>query len=124
MIEQQRTKRSSRDLGRHNQPELTPFCTSPPRSLQVAVDAFPEDSWNIKDATQLRQIEVFLRMEGIEIGEKLTNLKTFTNQKFIDKGSGFEKFVSEALTEIGFKHEREVYPFPSTLGWKTGDKRR
>ena len=98
----------------------------------------------------------------------MTNFKTFTNEVYADqRESGFERFVSEALNEIGFQvrerglamgrdwrgktsfvslccmssqpspppttppilpplppqHEREVYPFPSTLGWKAGDKK-
>lgn len=91
---------------------------------QFALENYPQNSWNVKDATQLRQLESFLLMEGIDIGERLTNFKTFTNEVYADqRESGFERFVSEALNEIGFQHEREVYPFPSTLGWKTGDKK-
>ena len=59
----------------------------------------------------------FLLMEGIDIGERLTNFKTFTNEVYADqRESGLERFVSEALNEIGFQvpwlHEnRNNYPF-------------
>ena len=99
---------------------------------QFALENYPQNSWNVKDATQLRQVErlqvgasenkkkpdiisdadtalslthlSFLLMEGIDIGERLTNFKTFTNEVYADqRESGFERFVSEALNEIGFQ---------------------